>query len=82
MATRKCGVWLGILVLGSFLPAVLVKFGAGNSHICCPYSSTKERILKWFLADSYVFLYLVKLMMEKNEEKELFLVSQLFVTEE
>ena len=31
MATRKCGLWLGILVLGSFLPAVLVKFGVGKT---------------------------------------------------
>ena len=33
MADRKCGLWLGILVLGSLLPAVLVKFGAGNFSI-------------------------------------------------
>ena len=34
MASRKCGVWLGTLVLGSLLPAVLVTFGAGNSILC------------------------------------------------
>ena len=34
MASRKCGVWLGTLVLGSLLPAVLVTFGVGNSILC------------------------------------------------
>ena len=34
MASRKLGVWLGTLVLGSLLPAVLVTFGAGNSILC------------------------------------------------
>ena len=36
MADRRCGLRLEILVLGSLLPAVLVKFGAGNFHICYP----------------------------------------------
>ena len=41
----------------------------------------KEQIKQWSLVDSYVSMYLAKWMMEKDEEKELFLVSQLFVTE-
>ena len=32
MAIRKCGLWFGFLVLGSFLPAVLVKFGVGKIY--------------------------------------------------
>ena len=42
----------------------------------------KENDKKWSLTDSYVSVYLVKWMMEKNEEKELFLASQLFETEQ
>ena len=41
----------------------------------------KEQIKQWSLVDSYISVYLAKWMMEKDEEKELFLVSQLFVTE-
>ena len=41
----------------------------------------KENVRKWFSTDVYMSVYLLKWMMEMDEEKELFLVSQLFVTE-
>ena len=42
----------------------------------------KENVKKWSSTDVYVSVYLVKWMMEKDEEKELCLVSQLLVMEE
>ena len=59
----------------------------GNKHQLSPeplatISDMKENVKKWSLTDAYVSVYLVKWMMEKNEEKELFLVPQLLVMEE
>ena len=34
MATRKCGLWLAVVALGSFLPAVVIRPGVGKSLIC------------------------------------------------
>ena len=30
MATQKCGLWLGVVALGIFLPEVVVKLGVGK----------------------------------------------------
>ena len=51
----------------------------GNKQYLSPEALATYSNMK---ADPYLFVYLVKLMMEKNKEKELFLVFQLFVMEE